>query len=136
MSIWLDSLILRLICQTTNTARPVWIILDRLASLQKLPQLATALVQGRKVNVRLLLGFQGRSQLEQRYGPKAGLLSRPIDKCDPIVGESLTAGSIYIRSRGYGVDLNPSANRRALGEANSYSLMRDECAGKSASDLL
>ena len=81
ISMWLDSLILRLISQTDGTRPPVWIILDELASLQKLPQLATALAEGRKANVRLLLGFQGRSQLEARYGPEAEtMLSQPMTK--------------------------------------------------------
>ena len=81
VSMWLDSLILRLISRTGHEATPVWIILDELASLQKLPQLATALAEGRKANVRLVLGFQGRSQLEQRYGPEAEtMLSQPMTK--------------------------------------------------------
>jgi hypothetical protein len=81
ISLWLDSLILRLITQTDGARPPVWIVLDELASLQKLPQLATALAEGRKANVRLLRGFQGRSQMEARYGAEAEtMLSQPITK--------------------------------------------------------
>jgi hypothetical protein len=81
ISLWLDSLILRLITQTDGARPPVWIVLDELASLQKLPQLATALTEGRKANVRLLLGFQGRSQMEARYGAEAEtMLSQPMTK--------------------------------------------------------
>lgn len=81
ISMWLDSLILRLITQTDGNRRPVWIILDELASLQKLPQLATALAEGRKSNLRVLLGFQGRTQLETRYGAEAEtMLSQPMTK--------------------------------------------------------
>src|SRR5207245_4492719 len=46
--------------------RPVWFVLDELASLQRLPQLHTAVTENRKSNNPVVLGFQGRSQLEDR----------------------------------------------------------------------
>jgi Type IV secretion-system coupling protein DNA-binding domain len=61
--------------------RPVWVVADEVASLQRLPQLATALTESRKPNVRIVLGFQGRSQLESRYGLEAEvMLSQPATK--------------------------------------------------------
>jgi len=53
------------------SSRPVWFILDELATLQRLPQLHTAITENRKSNNPVVLGFQGRSQLEVRYGHKA-----------------------------------------------------------------
>jgi len=62
-------------------ARPVWFILDELASLQQLPQLPTVITESRKANVCLVLGFQGRSQLEALYGRQAeAMLSQPMTK--------------------------------------------------------
>src|SRR5205085_2022212 len=61
--------------------RPTWFVLDELASLQRLPQLHTAITENRKSNNPVVLGFQGRSQLESRYGHDAeAMLSQPATK--------------------------------------------------------
>lgn len=83
ISLWLDTLVLRLMREgiTNPNARPVWFVLDELASLQKLPQLHTAVTENRKSNCPMVLGFQGRSQLEARYGLEAeAMLSQPATK--------------------------------------------------------
>ena len=60
---------------------PVWVILDELASLQTLPNLPFALSESRKSNTRMVLGLQGRSQIEARYGREAeAMLSQPRTK--------------------------------------------------------
>lgn len=80
-SLWLDTLVLRLMNQGQVNSRPVWFVLDELASLQKLPQLHTAVTENRKSNNPVVLGFQGRSQLETRYGHEAeAMLSQPATK--------------------------------------------------------
>jgi type IV secretory pathway TraG/TraD family ATPase VirD4 len=59
----------------------VWFILDELATLQRLPQLHTAITENRKSNNPVVLGFQGRSQLEVRYGHEAeAMMSQPSTK--------------------------------------------------------
>jgi hypothetical protein len=59
----------------------VWFVLDELASLNKLPQLHTAVTENRKYGNPVVLGFQGRSQLEKRYGQDAeAMLSQPATK--------------------------------------------------------
>jgi len=81
VSMWLDSLILRLMASRQTNTAPVWFIVDELATLQRLPQLPVAITQGRKANIRLVLGFQGRSQLEVLYGGQAEvMLSQPMTK--------------------------------------------------------
>jgi hypothetical protein len=80
-SLWLDTLVLRLMNQGDSTTRKAWFILDELASLQRLPQLHTALTENRKSNNPVVIGFQGRSQLEVRYGHEAEtMLSQPATK--------------------------------------------------------
>jgi Type IV secretion-system coupling protein DNA-binding domain len=80
-SLWLDTLILRLMNQGDGGTRKAWFVLDELASLQKLPQLHTALTENRKSNNPVVIGFQGRSQLEVRYGHEAeAMLSQPATK--------------------------------------------------------
>lgn len=81
ISMWLDMLVLRLMNQGKPGVRPVWFILDELQSLHVLPQLHTALTESRKVKNPVVLGFQGRSQLEELYGKKAeAMLSQPATK--------------------------------------------------------
>ena len=80
-SLWLDMLVLRLMNRGQAGHRPVWFVLDELASLQRLPQLHTAVTENRKSNNPVVLGFQGRSQLETRYGHDAeAMLSQPATK--------------------------------------------------------
>lgn len=83
ISLWLDMLVLRLMHDglTNPNPRPVWFVLDELASLQKLPQLHAAVTENRKSNCPVVLGFQGRSQLEARYGLEAeAMFSQPATK--------------------------------------------------------
>lgn len=81
LSMWLDSLILRLMEFGQKGVPPVWFMLDELASLQQLPQLPTVITESRKANVCLVLGFQGRSQLEGLYGLQVeAMLSQPMTK--------------------------------------------------------
>jgi type IV secretory pathway TraG/TraD family ATPase VirD4 len=80
-SLWLDTLVLRLMNQGQTSPFSAWFVLDELASLQKLPQLHTAITENRKSNNPVVLGFQGRSQLEVRYGHEAeAMLSQPATK--------------------------------------------------------
>jgi hypothetical protein len=81
LSLWLDLLVLRLMNQGRPHEHPTWLVLDELASLQQLPQLHTAVTENRKANNPVVLGFQGRSQIETRYGHDAeAMLSQPATK--------------------------------------------------------
>jgi type IV secretory pathway TraG/TraD family ATPase VirD4 len=80
-SLWIDLLVLRLLNAPTEVQRPVWFVLDELASLQRLPQLHTAITENRKSRNPLVLGFQGKAQLEVIYGHIAEvMLSQPATK--------------------------------------------------------
>jgi RecA/RadA recombinase len=80
-SLWIDLLVLRLLNAPTSEQRPVWFVLDELASLQRLPQLHTAITENRKSKNPLVLGFQGKAQLEYIYGHMAEvMLSQPATK--------------------------------------------------------
>src|ERR1700678_2506369 len=81
-SVWLDLFILRMMgyCDTPNV-KPLWFVLDELASLNKLPQLHAAVTENRKYGNPVVMGFQGRSQWEKRYGQDAEtMLSQPATK--------------------------------------------------------
>ena len=77
-SLWIDWLVLRLLNEPTKEQKRVWFVIDELASLQKLPQLHTAITEGRKGQNPVVLGFQGKAQLEYLYGHLAEvMLSQP-----------------------------------------------------------
>lgn len=81
VSLWLDLLVLRLM-NDGRTEKPVWFVLDELASLQRLPQLTTAITENRKAHNPMVLGFQGKAQLEALYGGHMAevILSQPLTK--------------------------------------------------------
>ncbi|MFZ0743272.1 MAG: type IV secretion system DNA-binding domain-containing protein [Terracidiphilus sp.] len=80
-SLWIDMLVLRLLSAPKPEQHPVWFVLDELASLQRLPQLHTAITENRKSRNPIVLGFQGKAQLEVVYGHLAEvMLSQPATK--------------------------------------------------------
>ena len=80
-SLWIDLLVMRLLTAPQANQTPVWFVLDELASLQRLPQLHTAITENRKSENPLVLGFQGKAQLEVIYGHLAEvMLSQPATK--------------------------------------------------------
>jgi hypothetical protein len=81
-SLWIDSLVMRLMSEPAPDQKPVWFVIDELASLQRLPQLHTALTEARKSKNPLVLGFQGRAQLQAIYGDKLAevMVSQPATK--------------------------------------------------------
>ena len=81
LSLWLDLLVLRLMNEGGDGARKTWFVLDELATLQKLPQLSTAINENRHSNCPMVLGFQGKAQVEALYGHVAeAMLSQPATK--------------------------------------------------------
>ena len=88
-SLWLDSLILRLLSMGEQTGLPrVRMILDELATLQELPSLVSALSEGRKAGLTIVTGFQGRSGIKAVYGEEAeGIFSAPYTKVILRTGE-------------------------------------------------
>jgi type IV secretory pathway TraG/TraD family ATPase VirD4 len=77
-SLWIDWLVLRLLNEPKEAQRRVWFVIDEMASLQKLPQLHTAITEARKSRNPVVLGFQGKAQLEYLYGHLAEvMLSQP-----------------------------------------------------------
>jgi type IV secretory pathway TraG/TraD family ATPase VirD4 len=80
-SLWIDMLVMRLLTSPKPGQKQVWFVIDELASLQRLPQLHTAITESRKSKNPLVLGFQGKAQLEDIYGRLAEvMLSQPATK--------------------------------------------------------
>ena len=80
-SLWIDLLVLRLLTKPKPEQKKVWLVIDELASLQRLPQFHTALTKGRKSDNPIVFGYQGKAQLETIYGHLAEvMLSQPTTK--------------------------------------------------------
>src|SRR6185295_3077251 len=47
--------------------RPCWVIIDEAHALKRLPALETALVEGRKYRIKIVIGTQNKTQIEQSY---------------------------------------------------------------------
>jgi hypothetical protein len=92
-SLWIDLLVLRLLNEPKVEQKRAWFVIDELASLQKLPQLHTAITENRKSKNPVILGFQGKAQLEYLYGHLAEvMLSQPATSIwlktkEPTAGE-------------------------------------------------
>ena len=65
-SLWIDLLVMRLLTAPQDNQTPVWFVLDELASLQRLPQLHTAITENRKARTRIVLGFPGEGAVGSR----------------------------------------------------------------------
>jgi hypothetical protein len=104
ISLWLDLLVLRTMEDGLTVKRKTWFVLDELASLQRLPQLTMAITESRKSDCPIVLGFQGKAQIEVLYGHiTEALLSQPMTKIflktsEPNAGEwiSKAIGEIKI----------------------------------------
>jgi len=124
-SVWLDLFILRMMGHCDDCeAKPVWFVLDELASLNKLPQLHTAVTENRKYGTPVVLGFQGRSQLEKRYGQDAeAMLSQPATKIFFKTSEPRAAKWISEAIGEIEVErLKESRNLGLLGSRKSYAM--------------
>lgn len=69
ISAWVDVLCTSILSLPVDAARPpFWVLVDELASMNKLPSLEAAATKGRKAGLRLVAGLQSVSQLETIYG--------------------------------------------------------------------
>jgi len=91
-SLWIDLLILRLLAPPKEGQKRAWLVIDELATLQRLPHFHTALTKGRKSNNPIIFGHQGKAQLEVIYGHLAEvILSQPATKIVMKTGEPKAA---------------------------------------------
>lgn len=65
---WLDQIINEACEDGENRTRRVWIIIDELSSLGRIPALETGVTELRKTGFRVVCGIQTYEQIEMRYG--------------------------------------------------------------------
>jgi type IV secretory pathway TraG/TraD family ATPase VirD4 len=68
---WLDITVNALMSLTPSNTRKIWVILDELPSLQRLPYLPEACAEARKFGGCIVLGMQSIAQLRKIYGNHA-----------------------------------------------------------------
>jgi hypothetical protein len=93
-SLWIDILVMRLLKRPKPGQKKVWFVIDELASLQRLPQLHTAITESRKSKNPLVLGFQGKAQLEDIRAFGTQLL------CEQVIGRALRRQSYDLNEEG------------------------------------
>jgi hypothetical protein len=137
-SLWIDLLVLRLLNEPKAEQKRAWFVIDELASLQKLPQLHTAITENRKSKNPVILGFQGKAQLEYLYGHLAEvMLSQPATSIwlktkEPTAGEwvSKFIGKIEIeRLRETHFDGSRAGRNFALDRQTEPLVMESEISG-------
>lgn len=67
-STWVDVICSSILSMPENESRRIWLCMDELASLDKLPSLESALTKGRKHGLACIAGLQTISQLDDIYG--------------------------------------------------------------------
>lgn len=68
---WVDILIAAILTLPEGNPRPLWLMLDELASLDRLTSLEAGLTKGRKHGLRVVAGLQSVAQLDDLYGSHA-----------------------------------------------------------------
>ncbi len=76
ISTWLDILCTSILSLPPSDKRRIWIIIDELASLERLNSLEAALTKGRKHGLRIVTGLQSTAQLEHLYGHEKSIVLR------------------------------------------------------------
>ncbi len=65
---WADILMASILTLPTEAPRPLWLVLDEVASLQRLTSLEAGLTKARKHGLRIVAGLQSVAQLDALYG--------------------------------------------------------------------
>jgi hypothetical protein len=101
VSAWVDILTAAILMLPTERPRALWLVLDELASLERLTSLEAGLTKGRKHGLRVVAGLQSTAQLDARYGHHAAttlrscfrnLLALGCANSDPETTEILSKG--------------------------------------------
>ena len=69
LSAWTSIVTKALLSATPSSTRRIWLVIDELPALNKLPDLHTLLAEGRKYGGCVVLGTQDLSLLDETYGP-------------------------------------------------------------------
>ncbi len=103
ISTWLDIISTSILSLTPNAETRIWLIVDELASLEKLNSLEAALTKGRKHGLRVVAGLQSTAQLDRLYGKDEAVVLRSCFRNLLILGgASSDPDTAEVFSRGLG----------------------------------
>jgi len=138
---WVDVLVASILTMPTDTPRPLWLILDELASLEHLNSLEKGLTKGRKHGLRVVAGLQSVSQLDALYGHDASktlrscfrsVLALGCSNADPDTAEFISRGLGEVEIERVHVTRNDGKN----GQGTSRSRQRSKERLVTASELM
>ncbi|MDH2436832.1 type IV secretion system DNA-binding domain-containing protein [Pokkaliibacter sp. MBI-7] len=90
ISAWVDVICTSVLSMGEDPSRRLWLVIDELASLEKLASLEAALTKGRKHGLRVAAGLQSTSQLDHIYGVKEAQTLRSCFRSLAVLGGSRT----------------------------------------------
>jgi hypothetical protein len=90
ISAWVDVLCTSILSLGEDPSRRLWMFLDELASLEKLPSLEDAATKGRKAGLRIVAGLQSTAQLERIYGREEAQTLRSCFRSLVVLGGAKT----------------------------------------------
>lgn len=76
VSTWVDILCTSILSLPESPIRRIWMVIDELDSMQKLPSLEDASTKGRKHGLRIVAGIQSTAQLDRTNGEKDATVLR------------------------------------------------------------
>lgn len=92
ISAWVEVLCTSILSLDPERAarRPMWMLLDELASLEKLASLEDAATKGRKAGLRIVAGLQSTAQLDKIYGREEAQTLRSCFRSLVVLGGAKT----------------------------------------------
>jgi type IV secretory pathway TraG/TraD family ATPase VirD4 len=90
ISAWVDTICTSVLSLPEDEKRRLWMFIDELASLEKLPSLEAAATKGRKAGLRLVVGLQSTAQLDDLYGPQEAQTLRSCFRSLVVLGGAKT----------------------------------------------
>lgn len=90
ISAWVDVVCSSILSMNANEERKIWLVIDELASLEKLASLKDALTKGRKHGLRVVAGLQSTAQLDSIYGQHDAQVIRSCIRSLVVLGGSKT----------------------------------------------
>lgn len=90
LSAWVDVFCSAVLSLPERSAQRWWLVIDELASLEKLASLEDVLTKGRKHGVRVIAGLQSVSQLDEIYGKHMSQTLRASFRSLIVLGGSRT----------------------------------------------
>ena len=90
ISAWVDVLCTSILSLPPSDDRRVWMVIDELASMEKLPSLEAALTKGRKAGLRVVAGLQSTAQLDLIYGREEAIILRSCFRTLAALGGAMT----------------------------------------------